>query len=68
LTGGKREPGAMAVDKGQGEGDRRCFNYREFGYMAQNYITGKPVDKNGRVIWLSKREEKKEELKDNRGQ
>jgi len=34
LTGEERGPGAMAVDRGQGGGDRRCFNCGGFGHMA----------------------------------
>jgi len=63
LTGGERGPGAMAVDRGQGVGDRRCFNCGGFGHMARNCTTGRPVDKNGRVVWA-----KEEELKENGGQ
>ena len=58
----------MVVDKAQGGGDQKCFNCGGFGHMAQNCATGKPIDRNGRVIWSSKGEEKEEELKDNRGQ
>jgi len=67
LTGGERGPGAMAVDRGQGGGDRRCFNCGGFGHMACNCTTGMPVDRNGRVVW---KEEggKTEELKENGGQ
>jgi len=50
LTGGERGPGAMAVDRGQGVGDRRCFNCGGFGHMARNCTTGRPVDKNGRIV------------------
>jgi len=67
LTGGERGPGAMAVDRGQGGGDRRCFNCGGFGHMAQNCTMGRPVDKNGRVIW-GQEEGKTKELKGNRGQ
>jgi len=34
LIGGERGPGAMAVDRGQGVGDRRYFNCGGFGHMA----------------------------------
>jgi len=60
LTGGERGLGAMVVDRGQGEGDRRCFNYGGFVHMARNYTTERPVDKNRRVVWG-----KKKELKEN---
>jgi len=57
----------MAVDREQRGGDRKCFNCRGFGHMACNCITGRPVDRNGRVVW---KEEggKIEELKENGGQ
>jgi len=67
LTGGERDPGAMAVDRGQRGGDQRCFNYRGFQHMAQNCITGRPVDKNGRVVW-GQEEEKTEAFKESEGQ
>jgi len=63
LTGGERGPGAMAVDRGQGVGDRRCFNCGGFGHMARNCTTGRPLDKNGRVVWG-----REEELKESGGQ
>ena len=63
LTGGERGPGAMVVDRGQGVGDRRCFNCGGFGHMARNCTTGRPLDKNGRVVWG-----KEEELKESGGQ
>jgi len=63
LTGGERGLGAMAVDRGRMGGDQKCFNCRGFGHMAQNCATGRPVDKNGRVVWG-----KEEELKENGGQ
>jgi len=62
LTGGERGPGAMAMDRGQGVGDQKCFNCRGFGYMVRNCATGRPVDKNGRVVWG-----KEEELKESEG-
>jgi len=34
LTGGKRGPGAIAVDRGQGGGDQRCFNCEGFGHIV----------------------------------
>jgi len=34
LTGGKRGPGAMAVDRGRMGGDRKCFNCGGFGHIA----------------------------------
>jgi len=67
LTGGERGPGAMAVDRGNGGGDRRCFNCGGFGHMARNCTTGRPVDKNGRVVW-GQEEGKTEELKESGGQ
>jgi len=67
LTGGERGPGAMAVDRGQGGGDQRCFNCGGFGHMARNCTMGRPVDNNGRVIWAQKGG-KVEELKENGGQ
>jgi len=67
LTGGERGPGAMAVDRGQGGGNRRCFNCGGFGHMARNCTTGRPVDKNGRVVW-GQEEGKAEELKESGGQ
>jgi len=67
LTGGERGPGAMAVDRGQGGGDQRCFNCGGFGHMAQNCTTGRPVDKNGRVVW-GQEEGRTEELKESGGQ
>jgi len=67
LTGGERGPGAMAVDRGQGGGDRRCFNCGGFGHMARNCTTGRPVDKNGRVVW-GQEDGKAEELKESGGQ
>ena len=63
LTGGERGPKAMAVDRGKIGGDQKCFNCRGFRHMAQNCATGRPVDKNGRVVWG-----KEEELKENGGQ
>ena len=36
--------------------------------MAQNCTTGRPVDRNRRVIWTSRKEEEEKELKDNGGQ
>jgi len=63
LTGEERGPGAMAVDRGQGVGSRRCFNCGGFGHMAQNCTTGRPLDKNGRVVWG-----KEEGLKEEGGQ
>jgi len=67
LTGGERGPGAMAGDRGQRGGDQRCFNCGGFGHMARNCTTGRPIDKNGRVIWRQE-EEKTEELKESGGQ
>jgi len=63
LTGGERGPGAMAVDRGQGVGDRKCFNCGGFGHMARNCTTGRLLDKNGRVVWG-----REEELKESGGQ
>ena len=59
LTGGERGPGAMAVDRGQEGGDRRCFNCGGFGHMARNCTTGRPVDKNGRIVWDERRERRR---------
>jgi len=67
LTGRERGPGAMAVDRGQGGGDQRCFNCGGFGHMARNCTMERLVDKNGRVIW-GQEKGKIEELKGNRGQ
>jgi len=36
--------------------------------MAWNCTTERPVDRNGRVIWIDKGEDREKELKDNRGQ
>jgi len=57
----------MAVDREQRGGDRKCFNCGGFGHMAHNCATGRPVDRNGRVVW-KKEGGKMEELKENREQ
>ena len=62
MTGGERGLKAMAVDRGQGVGDQRCFKCGGFGYMAQNCTTERSVDKNRRVVWG-----KEEELKESGG-
>jgi len=55
----------MAVDREQGKGDWRYFNYGEFRHITQNYTMGRPIDRNGRVIWTDKREDREKKLKDN---
>jgi len=42
LTGGERGPGAIAVDKGQGGGDRRCFNCGGFGHTRYSFWASGP--------------------------
>ena len=64
MTGGEKEPGAMAIDREQAGGDWRCFNCGGFGHMAQNCNLGRTVERNRRIIQI----DKGEELKDNRGQ
>jgi len=64
LTGGERGPGAMAIDRGQAEGDWRCFNCGDFGHIVRNCNSERTVERNRRMIQT----DKGEELKDNRGQ
>jgi len=54
----------MAINRGQAEGDWRCFNYGGFGHMAQNYNSGRIVERNRKMIQT----DKEGELKDDREQ
>jgi len=64
LTGGERGLGAIVVDRKQRGGDRKCFNCGGFGHMVCNCATGRPVDRNRRVVWKEKGGKMKE-LKEN---
>jgi len=57
----------MAVDREQRRGDRRCFNCRGFRHIVRNCTTERPVDRNGKVIWIDKGEDREKKLKDNGG-